>query len=133
MDVEDAKEAAALGADAIVVSNHGGRQLDGALSSIRALRPIVDAVGHKVEVHFDGGIRSGQDVLKAVAMGAKGTYIGRAYVYGLGAMGEAGVTKALQVIHKELDTSMALCGRRDITQVDRDILLIPADFEGRWA
>jgi L-lactate dehydrogenase (cytochrome) len=133
MDVEDAKEAAALGADAIVVSNHGGRQLDGALSSIRALRPIVDAVGHKVEVHFDGGIRSGQDVLKAVAMGAKGTYIGRAYVYGLGAMGEAGVTKALQVIHKELDTSMALCGRRDITQVDRDILLIPEDFEGRWA
>ncbi len=133
LDVEDAKKAAELGADAIVVSNHGGRQLDGALSSIRMLGPIVDAVGDKVEVHFDSGIRSGQDVLKAVALGAKGTMIGRAYTYGLGAMGERGVTKTLEVIHKELDMSMALCGRRNITDVDRDILLVPDDFEGRWA
>ena len=132
LDADDARKAAALGADAIVVSNHGGRQLDGALSSIRALPAILDAVGDKVEVHFDSGIRSGQDVLKAMAMGAKGTYIGRAYVNGLGAMGEAGVTKALEVIHKELDTTMALCGRRDINEVDRDILLVPKDFEGAW-
>ena len=133
LDVEDAKKAAELGADAIVVSNHGGRQLDGALSSIRMLRPIVDAVGDKVEVHLDSGIRSGQDVLKALAMGAKGTYIGRAFVYGLGAMGQAGVTKALDVIHRELDVSMALCGRTDVATLDRDILLVPDDFEGRWA
>ncbi|RDC72619.1 alpha-hydroxy-acid oxidizing protein [Rhodovulum sp. 12E13] len=133
LDVEDAKAAVAVGADAIVVSNHGGRQLDGALSSIRALRPIVDAVGDKIEVHFDGGIRSGQDVLKAMALGAKGTYIGRAWTYGLGAMGQKGVTAALEVIRKELDVSMALCGRRDIHEVDRDILLVPEDFEGRWA
>ncbi|WP_417241763.1 alpha-hydroxy acid oxidase [Celeribacter sp.] len=133
LDVEDAKKAAEVGADAIIVSNHGGRQLDGALSSIRMLEQIIDAVGDKIEVHIDSGIRSGQDVLKAVAMGAKGTMIGRAYVYGLGAMGEAGVTKALEVIHKELDTSMALCGRRDINEVDRDILLVPEDFAGRWA
>jgi L-lactate dehydrogenase (cytochrome) len=133
LDVEDAKKAAELGADAIVVSNHGGRQLDGALSSIRMLRPIIEAVGDKVEVHFDSGIRSGQDVLKALAMGAKGTYIGRAFVYGLGAMGQAGVTRALEVIHKELDVSMALCGRTDVTKLDRDILLVPEDFEGRWA
>jgi L-lactate dehydrogenase (cytochrome) len=132
LDADDARKAAALGADAIIVSNHGGRQLDGALSSIRALPAILDAVGDKVEVHFDSGIRSGQDVLKALALGAKGTYIGRAYVNGLGAMGEAGVTKALEVIHKELDTTMALCGRRDIRTVDRDILLIPKDFEGSW-
>ncbi|MEM8958927.1 MAG: alpha-hydroxy acid oxidase [Pseudomonadota bacterium] len=132
LDVEDAKKALDVGADAIVVSNHGGRQLDGALSSIRMLPQIVDAVGDKIEVHFDSGIRSGQDVLKAVALGAKGTMIGRAYVYGLGAQGEAGVTKALDVIHKELDTSMALCGRTDIKTVDRDILLVPQDFEGRW-
>ena len=132
LDADDARKAAALGADAIVVSNHGGRQLDGALSSIRALPAILDAVGDKVEVHFDSGIRSGQDVLKALALGAKGTYIGRAYVNGLGAMGEAGVTRALEVIHKELDTTMALCGRRDITEVDRDILLVPKDFEGSW-
>ncbi len=132
LDADDARKAAALGADAIIVSNHGGRQLDGALSSIRALPAILDAVGDKVEVHFDSGIRSGQDVLKAMAMGAKGTYIGRAYVNGLGAMGEAGVTKALEVIHKELDTTMALCGRRDINDVDRDILLVPKDFEGAW-
>jgi L-lactate dehydrogenase (cytochrome) len=133
LDVEDAKAAVAVGADAIVVSNHGGRQLDGALSSIRALRPIVDAVGDKIEVHFDGGIRSGQDVLKAMALGARGTYIGRAWTYGLGAMGQKGVTSALEIIRKELDVSMALCGRRDIHEVDRDILLVPEDFEGRWA
>ena len=133
LDVEDAKAAVSVGADAIVVSNHGGRQLDGALSSIRALRPIIDAVGDQIEVHFDGGIRSGQDVLKAVAMGARGTYIGRAWTYGLGAMGQRGVEIALDVIRKELDVSMALCGRRDIAEVDRDILLVPEDFEGRWA
>jgi L-lactate dehydrogenase (cytochrome) len=132
LDVEDAKKAADLGVDAIIVSNHGGRQLDGALSSIRMLRPIVDAVGDRVEVHLDSGIRSGQDVLKALAMGAKGTMIGRAFVYGLGAMGEAGVTKALEVIHKELDLSMALCGKRDVNDLDRSVLLIPEDFEGRW-
>lgn len=132
LDVEDAKMAAKLGADAIVVSNHGGRQLDGALSSIRMLEPIVEAVGDKIEVHIDGGIRSGQDVLKSIAMGAKGTYIGRAFVYGLGAMGQEGVTKALEVIHKELDFSMAFCGHRDITRVGRDILLIPKDFCGDW-
>ncbi len=133
LDVEDAKKAAELGVDAIVVSNHGGRQLDGALSSIRMLRPIVQAVGDKVEVHLDSGIRTGQDILKAVAMGAKGVMIGRAYIYGLGAMGEAGVTKALEVLHKEMDVSMALCGHRDINNVDENILLIPEDFEGRWA
>ena len=132
MDVEDAKMAAKLGADAIIVSNHGGRQLDGALSSIRMLPAILDAVGDKVEVHLDSGIRSGQDVLKAMAMGAKGTYIGRAFVYGLGAMGEKGVTTALEVIHKELDTTMALCGKRDIHDVDRNILLVPKGFEGDW-
>ncbi|EAQ06982.1 MULTISPECIES: alpha-hydroxy acid oxidase [Yoonia] len=132
LDADDARKAAALGADAIIVSNHGGRQLDGAVSSIRALPAILDAVGDKVEVHFDSGIRSGQDVLKALALGAKGTYIGRAYINGLGAMGEAGVTRALEVIHKELDTTMALCGRRDIRTVDRDILLVPKDFEGSW-
>ncbi len=133
LDADDARKAAALGADAIVVSNHGGRQLDGALSSIKALPAIMDAVGDKIEVHLDSGIRSGQDVLKALAMGAKGTYIGRAFVNGLGAMGEAGVTKALEVIHKELDTTMALCGRRDVTTLDKDILLVPEDFAGRWA
>ncbi|MEN8896686.1 MAG: alpha-hydroxy acid oxidase [Yoonia sp.] len=133
LDAEDAKKAADLGADAIIVSNHGGRQLDGALSSIRALPAILDAVGDKIEVHLDSGIRSGQDVLKALAMGATGTYIGRAYTYGLGAMGEAGVTKALEVIHKELDLSMALCGRTDVTTLDRDVLLVPRNFEGDWA
>ncbi|HHS88757.1 MAG TPA: L-lactate dehydrogenase, partial [Rhodobacteraceae bacterium] len=131
-DPEDAKMAARVGADAIVVSNHGGRQLDGALSSIRALPAIMDAVGDKIEVHLDSGIRSGQDVLKAVAMGAKGTFIGRAYIYGLGAMGEAGVTKALEIIHKELDLSMAFCGRKDMNDVDRDILLVPQGFSGNW-
>jgi len=96
------------------------------------LPAILDAVGDQVEVHLDSGIRSGQDVLKALAMGAKGTYIGRAFTYGLGAMGQAGVTRALEVIHKELDVSMALCGRRRIDELDRDILLVPEDFEGRW-
>jgi L-lactate dehydrogenase (cytochrome) len=132
LDADDAKKALNVGADAIVVSNHGGRQLDGAISSIRALPSILDAVGDKIEVHLDSGIRSGQDVLKAIAMGAHGTYIGRAFVYGLGAMGEAGVTAALETIRKELDVSMALCGHRDITKVDRDILLVPKDFAGGW-
>ncbi|MCR9125672.1 MAG: alpha-hydroxy-acid oxidizing protein [Rhodobacteraceae bacterium] len=132
LDAEDARMAAKLGADAIVVSNHGGRQLDGALSSIRMLPSILDAVGGDVEVHMDGGIRSGQDVLKAVALGAKGTYIGRAFVYGLGAMGQQGVTRALEVIHKELDISMALCGERSVNDLSRSNLLIPEDFEGRW-
>jgi L-lactate dehydrogenase (cytochrome) len=133
LDAEDARMAAKVGADAIVVSNHGGRQLDGAISSIRALAPIVEAVGDQVEVHLDSGIRSGQDVLKAVALGATGTLIGRAFIYGLGAMGEAGVTRALEVIRNELDISMALCGRRDIAGLDRDVLLVPEDFAGRWA
>ena len=132
IDERDALEALNVGADAIIVSNHGGRQLDGALSAIRALPRIMDAVGDRIEVHLDSGIRSGQDVLKAVAMGAKGTYIGRAFVYGLGAMGEAGVTRALEVIHKELDVSMAFCGHRDIKTVDRDILMIPRDFSDKW-
>ncbi|MGI4777876.1 MAG: alpha-hydroxy acid oxidase [Janthinobacterium lividum] len=123
MVAEDARLAVDSGADAIVVSNHGGRQLDGAPSSIEALPPIVDAVGGKTEVWMDGGIRSGQDVLKAWAMGARGTMIGRAMAYGLGAMGEAGVTKALQLIHKELDVTMAFCGHTDIRTVDRRILL----------
>lgn len=133
LDAEDAKKALAVGADAIVVSNHGGRQLDGALSSIRMLPQIMDAVGNKIEVHLDSGIRSGQDVLKALALGAKGTMIGRAFVYGLGAMGEAGVTKALQVIHKELDTTMALCGERNVADLGRHNLLLPQDFATRWA
>ena len=132
MDAEDARNAMSVGADAIIVSNHGGRQLDGALSSIRALPGIVDAVGDKVEVWMDSGIRSGQDVLKALALGAKGTMIGRSYVYGLGAMGEAGVTKALEVIRKELDTTMALCGERDVKALGRHNLLIPKNFSGDW-
>ena len=131
-DPEDAKMALKVGADAIVVSNHGGRQLDGALSSIRALPSILEAVGDDTEVHLDGGIRSGQDVLKAVAMGAKGTYIGRAFIYGLGAMGEAGVTKALEIIHRELDLTMAFCGHRDINDVRRETLLVPRGFSGDW-
>ena len=122
-DVEDARIAVDTGADALIVSNHGGRQLDGAPSSISALPAIAQAVGDKIEVHMDGGIRSGQHVLKAVALGAKGTYIGRAMLYGLGAMGEQGVTTALNLIHKELDLSMAFCGRTDINTVDRGILL----------
>ena len=122
-DVEDAKAAAETGADAIIVSNHGGRQLDGAPSSISMLEPIVNAVGHKIEVHLDGGIRSGQDVLKAVALGAKGTYIGRPFLYGLGAMGKEGVTLALNILRKEMDVTMALCGKRDINDVNSSILL----------
>jgi L-lactate dehydrogenase (cytochrome) len=122
-DVEDARRAVDTGADALIVSNHGGRQLDGAESSIRALPAIVDAVGSRIEVHMDGGIRSGQDVLRAIALGAKGTYIGRPYLYGLGAMGEAGVMKCLELIHRELDLTMAFCGRTDIRTVGRDILL----------
>jgi len=128
LDAEDAKQALNVGADAIIVSNHGGRQLDGAMSSIRMLPMIMDAVGDKIEVHLDSGIRSGQDVLKALAMGAKGTYIGRAFVYGLGAMGQAGVTKALEVIHKELDLSMGLCGVRDINTLGGDNLYVPQGF-----
>jgi L-lactate dehydrogenase (cytochrome) len=126
-DVEDARLAVDSGADALIVSNHGGRQLDGAESSIRALPAIVEAVGSKIEVHMDGGIRSGQDVLKAVALGARGTYIGRAFLYGLGAMGEAGVTKVLEIIHKELDLTMAFTGNTKIVNVDRSILL-PGTF-----
>jgi L-lactate dehydrogenase (cytochrome) len=122
-DVEDARIAADSGADALIVSNHGGRQLDGAQSSIEALPAIAQAVGSRIEVHMDGGIRSGQDVLKAVALGAHGTYIGRAFLYGLGAMGEAGVAKALEIIHKELDLTMAFCGRTRVEQVDTSILL----------
>jgi L-lactate dehydrogenase (cytochrome) len=126
-DVEDAKLAADSGADALIVSNHGGRQLDGAQSSIEALPAIAAEVGSRIEVHMDGGIRSGQDVLKAWALGARGTYIGRAFLYGLGAMGGEGVTKALQIIHKELDLTMAFCGRTKIADVDRSILL-PGTF-----
>lgn len=133
LDEEDAKMAAKVGADAITVSNHGGRQLDGALSSIRMLPRIMDAVGDQVEVHLDSGIRSGQDVLKALALGATGTMIGRAFVYGLGAMGQQGVTRALEVIHKELDTSMALCGEKSVSHLGRHNLMVPEDFTGRWA
>ena len=122
-DVEDAQIAAKLGADAIIVSNHGGRQLDGGPSTIEMLAPIADAVGDKVEVHIDSGIRTGIDVMKAIALGAKGTYIGRAYIYGLGAAGEAGVTRALDILRNELDTTMALCGETDIRKVGRHNLL----------
>ncbi|MBB5534342.1 alpha-hydroxy acid oxidase [Rhizobium giardinii] len=122
LDVEDAEMAARTGADAIIVSNHGGRQLDGAPSSISMLPKIVDAVGDMIEVHLDGGIRSGQDVLKAIALGAKGTYIGRPFLYGLGAGGKAGVTLALEIIRKELDITMALCGKRDIRDISRDVI-----------
>ena len=126
-DVEDARLAVESGADAMIVSNHGGRQLDGAQSSIEALPAIVDAVGKQIEVHMDGGIRSGQDVLKARALGAQGTYIGRAFLYGLGAMGQPGVEKALQIIHNELDLTMAFCGRTQMDTVDKSILL-PGTF-----
>jgi L-lactate dehydrogenase (cytochrome) len=122
LDAEDAKIAAGLGVEALVVSNHGGRQLDGTSSSIRALPEIVDAVGERIEVLFDGGIRSGQDLLKALALGAKGALIGRAYAYGLGAMGEKGVTRALEIIRNELDVTMALCGLRDVKEASPAIL-----------
>ena len=127
MDAEDARLGADSGADALIVSNHGGRQLDGAPSSIDALPAIADAVGSRIEVWMDGGIRSGQDVLKAVALGARGTLIGRAFLYGLGAMGEAGVTKALELIARELEITMAFCGHTDIRNVDRRVLL-PGTF-----
>jgi L-lactate dehydrogenase (cytochrome) len=123
MDPDDARLAAGSGADALIVSNHGGRQLDGAQSSIEALPPIVAAVGGQIEVHMDGGIRSGQDVIRALALGAKGVYIGRPFLYGLGAMGEAGVTKCLEIIRNELDLTMAFCGLRDVNDVDSRILL----------
>ena len=126
-DVEDAYLAVQSGADALIVSNHGGRQLDGAQSSIEALPAIVDAVGSQIEVHMDGGIRSGQDVVKARALGARGVYIGLAFLYGLGAMGEQGVSKALQIIHNELDLTMAFCGRTQMDTVDKSILL-PGTF-----
>ena len=128
LDTDDAKRAEQCGVDAIIISNHGGRQLDGASSSIRMLPDILDAVSSDLEIHLDGGIRSGQDVLKAIALGAKGTYIGRSYIYGLGAAGEIGVMKALDIIHKELDMTMALCGHRDIKDLSRDNLLIPKNF-----
>ena len=133
LDPEDAKKALDVGADAIVVSNHGGRQLDGALSSIRMLPQIMDVVGDRIEVHLDSGIRSGQDVLKALALGARGTMIGRAFVYGLGAMGQKGVTRALEVIHNELDTTMALCGERNVANLGRHNLLLPENFATRWS
>jgi L-lactate dehydrogenase (cytochrome) len=132
-DVEDARLGVNSGADALIVSNHGGRQLDGAQSSIQALPQIVDAVGKHIEIHMDGGIRSGQDVLKARALGAQGTYIGRAFLYGLGAMGEEGVDKVLQIIHKELDITMAFCGHTHINNVNKNILLpgtYPTPFTG---
>ncbi|MFC3166469.1 alpha-hydroxy acid oxidase [Paracoccus fontiphilus] len=128
LDPDDARIAADFGADAIIVSNHGGRQLDGALSSIRMLPHIVKAVGDQIEVHMDSGIRSGQDVLKALALGAHATWIGRAWLHGLGAMGEAGVTAALQVIRKELDISMALCGERDVKNIGPQNVMIPRGF-----
>jgi L-lactate dehydrogenase (cytochrome) len=123
MDPEDARLAADSGADALIVSNHGGRQLDGAQSSIEALPAIVDEVGRRIEVHMDGGIRSGQDVVRALALGAKGVYIGRPFLYGLGAMGEAGVTRCLDIIRNELDLTMAFCGVRDVNLIDKKILL----------
>jgi L-lactate dehydrogenase (cytochrome) len=129
LDPEDAEQAARTGADALIVSNHGGRQLDGAVSSIEALPSIVSTVGGRIEVLMDGGVRSGQDVLKAIALGARGVFIGRAFLYGLGALGDEGVMLCLDIIRKELDTTMALCGRRDIQDVDRTILArVPETF-----
>jgi len=132
MDAEDAEKAINAGADAIVVSNHGGRQLDGALSSIRALEPVVEAVGDRIEVHLDSGIRSGQDILKALALGAKGVMVGRAMVYGLGAMGKKGVSEALRVLQRELEYTMALTGRTSVDAIDRSILHVPKGFAGDW-
>jgi len=123
LDPEDVEPAIASGADAIIVSNHGGRQLDGALSAIRALPAIVEAVRGRTEVHLDSGVRSGQDVIKALALGARAVHVGRAFVYGLGAMGEAGVTTALAILRKELDVTMGFCGLRDVKKVDRSILV----------
>lgn len=128
MSPEDAQQAVNIGADAIIVSNHGGRQLDGAMSSIRMLPQIMDAVGKDIEVHLDSGIRSGQDVLKALALGATGTYVGRAFTYGLGADGERGVSKALEILHKELDTTMALCGETDARHLGEHNLYVPQGF-----
>ena len=122
MDPEDAKVAVEVGADAIVVSNHGGRQLDGTISSITALPEIVDAVGNKCEVWMDSGIRSGQDILRAIALGAKGTLIGRAFAYGLAANGQAGVTKTLEILHRELDLTMGLCGQTCLEKIDSSII-----------
>jgi len=127
MDPVDARLAGDSGADALIVSNHGGRQLDGAQSSIGALPAIVDAVGKQIEVHMDGGVRSGQDVIRALALGAKGVYIGRPFLYGLGALGEQGVTTCLEIIRNELDLTMAFCGLRDVNHVDSNILL-PGTF-----
>lgn len=124
-DVEDARIAATLGADAVIVSNHGGRQLDGAPATIDMLGPIVDAIGDKVEVHLDSGIRTGMDVMKALAIGARGVHVGRAYIYGLGAAGEAGVTRALNILRSELDTTLALCGERDVREVGRHNVMMP--------
>jgi len=132
LDAEDARMALEVGADAIVVSNHGGRQLDGALSSIRMLPEIVDEVGSRTEIHMDGGIRSGQDVLKALSLGARGTYIGRAFIYGLGARGRRGVEEALEIIRKELDTTMALCGEKHVHDLGPHNLLVPKGFRGEW-
>jgi len=129
LDAEDARLALGSGADALIVSNHGGRQLDGAPSTIHALPAIVDAVGDRIEVHLDGGIRSGQDVLRALALGARGCHVGRAFLYGLGALGEAGVTRCLEILHKELDTTMALCGQTRIDRIGRQIL-VPGDYPG---
>ena len=117
LDPDDARRAADSGADALIVSNHGGRQLDGARSAIAALPDIADAVGDRIEIHMDGGIRSGQDVLKALCLGAKGVHLGRPFLYGLGAMGRAGVTKVIDIVRNELDITMALCGERDVTQL----------------
>ena len=122
MDVQDAKLAVECGADALVVSNHGGRQLDGAPSAIAALPPIVEAVGGQIEVWMDGGIRSGQDVFKALALGARGTLIGRAFLYGLGALGKAGVRTCLELIRNELDVTMAMCGKSDVREISREVL-----------
>jgi L-lactate dehydrogenase (cytochrome) len=132
LDPDDARRAADFGADAILVSNHGGRQLDGALSSIRMLPEIVKAIGGQTEIFLDSGIRSGQDILKALALGATGTFIGRSYIYGLGAMGEAGVTKALEILHKEMDITIALCGERKATEFGRHNLLLPEGFADRY-
>lgn len=122
LDPEDARRSIDCGVDAIIVSNHGGRQLDSASSSIRMLPDIVEAVGDQVEVHIDGGIRSGQDILKAMCLGAKGTYVGRPYLYGLGTAGKAGVEKMFEILRTELDTTMALCGEKRVTDLSRNNL-----------